>query len=140
MATKGPIPDPNGARAARGYNEPVAKVPHVAAPQPHLPLKMPDGERWPARTRAWWRDWGLSPLTANFGAVDWAELMIAAILHGQVWRGDTRAAMELRMRMAKFGATTEDRKRLHIEYAEPEAPKPARPRRELRLVGDDVQA
>nr|WP_262368131.1 hypothetical protein [Corynebacterium urealyticum] len=85
--------------------------------QPALPKRMPNGEAWPPITRAWWRMWGKDPLAADFRATDWAELRDAAVLHGAYWTGDLKVAAELRLRMAKFGATQEDRARLRIQYA-----------------------
>lgn len=70
--------------------------------------------RWHPMTRKWWKMWGESPLAESFTANDWDELLQAAMLHSRYWRGDTKAAAELRIRVAKFGATPEDRSRLRI--------------------------
>lgn len=70
--------------------------------------------RWHPMTVRWWRMWGESPLAESFTKNDWDELLQAAILHSRYWRGDTKVAAELRIRVAKFGATPEDRTRLRI--------------------------
>ena len=70
--------------------------------------------RWHPMTRKWWKMWGESPLAESFTANDWDELLQAAMLHSRYWRGDTKAAAELRIRVAKFCATPEDRSRLRI--------------------------
>jgi hypothetical protein len=93
------------------------------AKQPKLPqLRLPneDGRlvrvAWPAPTRAWWKLWGDSPLSDEFGETDWAFLLDTALLHARFWRGDARVAGELRLREAKFGATPEDRLRLRMTF------------------------
>lgn len=125
MAGRGPQPkDP--ARRARTNKEPVPLRIITAEPvaQPKLPpLRFPDKDgniisvSWPVHTRAWWRMWADSPLSDEFTATDWSELMDTAILHGRLWRGDHKVAGELRLRTAKYGATPEDRARLRITFA-----------------------
>lgn len=98
---------------------------------------MPDGEVWPARTRAWWRMWGASQLSSSFTANDWNELLDTALLHARLWSGDARVAGELRLRVAKFGATPEDRARLRITFAqadEADSKRPVESSRERRGV------
>lgn len=72
---------------------------------------------WPAITKRWWKMWGESPLSAEYTETDWAFLMDTAYLHALYWKGDSKAAAELRLRVAKFGATPEDRARLRIQFA-----------------------
>lgn len=136
MAGRGPAPkDP--AKRARTNSDPVPLNLIVAPPvrQPKLPvLKVlnPFTGRmitfvWPAQTRAWWKMWGESPLSADFTETDWSFLLDTAILHAAYWKGDLKSAGELRLRVAKFGATPEDRARLRISTtprpaAESEAP------------------
>ncbi len=124
MAGRGPAPkDPS--RRARTNADPIPLRVIRADPveQPELPTLWieQDGElvsiSWPARTRDWWRMWADSPLSAEFTSTDWSELLDTAVLHAQFWRGDTKVAGELRLRVAKFGATPEDRARLRITFA-----------------------
>lgn len=138
MAGRGPAPKDPATRARR--NKPATPTKTVAAPrtkkttQPPLPRltfgKMVDGEevqvdyRWPEQTITWWKMWGDSPLSADFIANDWSELLDTARLHAQFWSGDSKVASELRLRVAKFGATPEDRARLRITL-EPPGPKTA---------------
>ena len=101
----------------------------VAPPtaQPELPtlLIRDDGGMvavdWPDVTREWWLMWANSPLSAGFTATDWSELLDTAVLHAAFWSGRTSVANELRLRVAKFGATPEDRARLKITFAQAEA-------------------
>ncbi|EME14798.1 hypothetical protein G419_25267 [Rhodococcus triatomae BKS 15-14] len=66
---------------------------------------------------AWWSMWAESPLAVEFTANDWSELLDTAVLHAALWSGDHKVAAELRLRVAKFGATPEDRARLRITFA-----------------------
>lgn len=129
MAGRGPAPkDPN--RRARTNKDPIGLRVITAAPvkQPALPefdLEIAvDGEivsqkfEWPERTRDWWRMWAESPLSAEFTSTDWSELLDTAVLHARFWKGDVKLAAELRLRVAKFGATPEDRARLRIQFAQ----------------------
>jgi hypothetical protein len=61
--------------------------------------------------------WADSPLSAEFTSTDWSELLDTALLHSAFWRGDLGRAAELRLRVAKMGATPEDRARLRIQFA-----------------------
>ena len=114
MAGRGPAPKPASKRG-RGRSAPDLRVVELTpAPQPPLP----DSMAWCEETEAWWRMWGESPLAAEFSQTDWAFLMDTAVLHHMLWSsGDTSVLSELRIRVAKFGATPEDRARLRIQYA-----------------------
>jgi hypothetical protein len=109
-----------------------------------------DGEftvvNWPDVTREWWAMWAVSPLSSEFTATDWSELRDTARLHALYWMGDVKVAPELRLRVAKFGATPEDRQRLRILFAQADdaeqgKPAPTRGKRPaaykgLRVVGE----
>lgn len=129
MAGRGPAPkDPN--KRARANKDPQALRVIAAEPvaQPELPtfdvqIEV-DGElvsrrfTWPERTREWWQMWADSPLSNDFTSTDWSELLDTALLHARFWNGDHKVAPELRLRVAKFGATPEDRARLRIQFAQ----------------------
>ena len=152
MAGRGPSPkDPN--RRARRNSDPVPLRVIEARPveQPPLPTIYveDDGQlvefQWPARTQEWWTMWAESPLSAEFTSTDWSELLDTAVLHAAFWSGRTSVASELRLRVAKFGATPEDRARLRITFAQAEeadskrtTSKPAkRTYGDLKVVGGD---
>ena len=127
MAGRGPQPkDPS--RRARTNSDPFSLRVLTSTPveQPDLPdfEIETDGElvsfTWPARTQQWWQMWADSPLSAEFTSTDWSELLDTALLHARLWRGDHKVASELRLRVAKFGATPEDRARLRITFAQAE--------------------
>lgn len=129
MAGRGPAPkDPS--KRARANKDPHGMRVINAEPvtQPELPefdvqVEVDGGlvsKRfvWPARTREWWQMWADSPLSADFTSTDWSELLDTAMLHARFWNGDHKVAPELRLRVAKFGATPEDRARLRIQFAQ----------------------
>lgn len=129
VAGRGPAPKPQGSRARRNKDPQVLRI-ITAQPveQPALPVieqvvtdefGVPKKKRfvWPSITKRWWKMWGESPLAAEYTETDWAFLMDTAYLHAQYWKGDIKVAAELRLRVAKFGATPEDRARLRIQFA-----------------------
>jgi hypothetical protein len=125
VAGRGPAPkDPQ--RRARTNKDPLPfrVIEAEPVPQPELPTVEIEHDgalvefAWPARTQEWWRMWRDSPLSAEFTATDWSELLDTAYLHARYWRGDVKLASEIRLRVAKFGATPEDRARLRITFAQ----------------------
>lgn len=114
MAGRGPAPKPENRRARGKRSGNVTIVEFTPPPAPNLPESM----AWCEETKQWWQDWVDSPLSATFASSDWSFLMDTAILHHQLWStGDTSVLAELRLRVAKFGATPEDRARLRIQFA-----------------------
>ena len=139
MAGRGPAPkDP--AKRARRNADPVAPT-NLESPAkvkpPALPARFPIAAAGgkvvsapvPAATKRWWETWKAAPQAATFTATDWSFLLDTALLHARYWTGDGSVAAELRLRVAKFGATVEDRARLRMTVApvEGEAGKPATP-------------
>lgn len=114
MAGRGPAPKQPGTRARRNRAPEMRIVQGQVSAQPKLPTIK--GFTWPAQTQAWWKQWGDSPLSSEFGPTDWSFLLDTALLHAQYWSGNVTIAGELRLREAKFGATPEDRLRLKIQY------------------------
>lgn len=124
MAGRGPAPKPAERRARKNRQPEMRVINATPTAQPELPtfeIEV-DGELvefvWPARTEQWWQMWADSPLSAEFTSTDWSELLDTALLHARFWRGDKSVAPELRLRVAKFGATPEDRARLRITFAQ----------------------
>lgn len=133
MAGRGPAPkDP--AKRRRTNADPVPTV--VVSPDDEVRgPELPGSYDWPAQTRAWWETWRSSPQAQTFTSTDWDFLLDTALLHAELWAGNGAVASELRLRVAKFGATPEDRARLRLQVEEPAKPEPAavKPRR-LRVV------
>lgn len=128
MAGRGPQPkDPSKrARTNAGPNLRVIHAEPVAQPDlPEFDVQVTIEDElvtqsfeWPTRTRQWWQMWADSPLSDEFTSTDWSELLDTALLHAAFWTGTKSVASELRLRVAKFGATPEDRARLRITFAQ----------------------
>lgn len=115
MAGRGPAPKDPRRRARRGNSEiDPTIIEFEKAPQPELSAEWD----WPDETLEWWSMWAQSPLSEHFMATDWSFLHDTAMLHARYWQGDISVAGELRVRVAKFGATPEDRARLRIQFAD----------------------
>lgn len=123
MAGRGFAPKPADRKVGHSKADALRVIHASPTAQPDLPTVEieVDGELtefvWPARTREWWKMWAESPLAAEFTSTDWSELLDTAMIHARFWRGDVKVAGELRLRVAKFGATPEDRARLRITFA-----------------------
>ena len=155
MAGRGPAPKPDDQRARRNAPpSPTTVLEYRPCPQPELPAGFP----WPERTREWWNAWREAPQAHLFSQLDWEFLADTALLHATAWGSaadavavggkiDTSHHAELRIRVAKFGATIEDRLRLRMVFApsedkpEPAARRSARDRySKLRVVPSDPSA
>lgn len=68
-------------------------------------------------TVQWWEEWRRSPQAAAMATeVDWRFLLDTALIHHSMWmNGRWEFANEIRMRVAKFGATPADRRALKFE-------------------------
>lgn len=140
MAGRGPAPKDPEKRARRNSDPvPLRVIPVTPTGQPELP----EGVEWPEQTRSWWHMWSASPLSADYTETDWDFLLDTALLHAAFWQGDTKLAGEIRLRVAKFGATPEDRARLRIQFAAADeaeekrgnAPRPSSRQRRGPLTG-----
>jgi hypothetical protein len=124
MAGYGPAPKDPGKRARRNADQvPSTVIRFVKGERPALP----DGYDWPRPTRAWWEMWAQSPQAEHFMQTDWDFLLDTALIHSELWSGNAAVAGELRLRVAKFGATPEDRARLRLVFAEADEKDGARP-------------
>lgn len=134
MAGRGPAPkDPS--RRARANKDPIGQtvLRFEQAEPPDLPTFHieKDGDlveyRWPQRTQDWWEMWKSSPQAEHFSSTDWDFLLDTAVVHARLWSGEMSAAGELRLRVAKFGATPEDRARLRMQFAQADEADSKRP-------------
>lgn len=130
MAGRGPQPKDPARRAHRGKDPiPQTVLRHEVAKPPRLPTAL---ARKPA-VRRWWDTWRASPQADHFGSTDWLFLLETAYLASAFYGGDMSVAGELRLRVAKFGATPEDRGRLRMTFAaadEADSKRPASSSRE----------
>ncbi|MER5441137.1 hypothetical protein [Streptomyces sp. NPDC002790] len=78
--------------------------------------------------KRFWKTWASAPQTEHWLETDWAELELTTKLVDAFYQGDVKLAGEIRQRVGKWGATTEDRARLRMNFdkqAEEEAQKAA---------------
>lgn len=125
MAGRGPQPKAAN-RRARSNKDPIqGRVVELAQQIEPMSLPgdlLPDDEEWHPATLRWWARWCESPLAENLPEVDWSELEACAVLHHEFMRKRSfTLGSELRLRMAKWGATPEDRARLRITIADADA-------------------
>lgn len=77
---------------------------------------LPSGESWHPQTLALWDSLRSSPLLADEPELGWQFLIDTALMHHTMWtKGKWEHASEVRLRVAKFGATPEDRMRLKVK-------------------------
>ena len=119
MAGRGPAPKP-ASRRARANKDPVGAtvLRFVKADAPDLP----DDIEWHSRTVEWWSIWQRSAQADTFTESDWSFLLDTALMHHAMWsKGQWTLAAEVRLRVAKYGATPEDRARLRMVFADADA-------------------
>ena len=119
MPGRGAAPKDPSQRVRR--NKPAA-VPVLVADGKVYGPELPATHEWPEATVKWWQAWRTSAQAAKFGETDWLFLIDTAVLHAEFWLGNRTLAAELRLRVAKFGATMEDRLRLKFAIGEPDTP------------------
>lgn len=119
MAGRGPAPKPAETRRRRNAVQKTEIRPDGRVHGPKLPV----GTDWHPQTLIWWENWRRSDQASSLQAIEWDFLLDTARLHTEFWSGCSSVAGELRLRVAKFGATMEDRLRLHLEAVQPEAAK-----------------
>jgi hypothetical protein len=121
MSGKGRVPRDPSSLARRNKPPQLTVLEHDGVV--HGP-DLPDNHEWPQPTLDWWHVWRTSPQAAIMGDTDWCFMLETAVLHAAFWSGDRTVASELRQRVAKFGATPEDRARLRVSVGSPEAKPP----------------
>jgi hypothetical protein len=81
---------------------------------------LPDNDPWHPRTVALWDSLRRSPLLADEPDLGWEFLLDTALMHHTMWtKGRWEFASEVRLRLAKYGATPEDRMRLKLKIKTP---------------------
>lgn len=82
--------------------------------------ELPEGIDWHPMTRAWWDALRAFPLMADQDEWSWAFMLDTALMHHTMWsKGQWTFAAEIRLRVAKYGATPEDRMRLKLKVVTP---------------------
>lgn len=96
----------------------VKTITYNPSAQPPLPRTMPSGDLWPDESVALWEALAEYPLAADWTLVEWLYHLDTIVIHAEFWHtGKATFAAELRLRLAKIGATAEDRARLRIAFA-----------------------
>lgn len=128
MAGNGPAPRTNAPMGKKKREVTTVSAPSTKRGKPlpknFLTDRYGEPESWHPATQEWWNNWRTSPqATRMMTDVDWDFLLDTALMHHNMWK--TRKwelASEIRLRVAKFGATPEDRKRLQLEIEEDRNP------------------
>jgi hypothetical protein len=107
--TRGPQPKDNAVR--RNVHSHAQQLP--AEPQKGRELPKALGIKTGGAKR-FWMTWASAPQTATWAETDWAELELTCKLVDGFFLGDLKLAGEIRQRVAKWGATVEDRARLRM--------------------------
>jgi len=127
MAGNGPPPkDPEKRR--RRNADPIGRTVLEADGRvrgPKLPEDAaPLGMDWHPQTVKWWEHWRRSAMAQQFLPTDWDFLLDTAVMHHVMWvSGRSDNASEIRLRVAKFGATIEDRAKLRLTVQVPDKKK-----------------
>ncbi|MFD7336656.1 hypothetical protein ACFV98_11715 [Streptomyces violascens] len=110
---RGPAPNPN----ARRRNTDHALGEHG------LSLSSGEGRALPKSlgvetggAKRFWKTWASAPQTEHWLETDWAELELTTRLVDAFYQGNVRLAGEIRQRVGRWGATTEDRARLRMNF------------------------
>lgn len=108
------IPKPANKRARRNTGGPEFRSVEIT-PGEQPPL--PDHDRpWCQETREFWASLGEAELAADFTDAEWRVLMIAALMHEEIWgAGRLTRAKEFLEFMSKFPFTPRDRQALRIQ-------------------------
>lgn len=121
MGSRGPAPKENAIR--KNKHEAAVEISTETQPGRPLPRTLPVSTKTAQR---FWKTWSESPQSATWIETDWFELEITTLLVDQLVQGDYKLAGEIRQRVAKWGATNEDRARLRMKLEKPEeAPEPS---------------
>jgi hypothetical protein len=135
---------PGDPEQRRRRNADTVPTVELTADQKLRGLELPEDvleESWHPQTLRWWNTWRSSPQAQTFLQTDWDFLLDTALMHHGMWsRGRFDYAAELRLRVAKLGATPEDRSRLRMKITDSTTPE-GKPTRSLyghlRPVQDD---
>lgn len=118
MAGRGPAPETG--RKINRRNE-VPPTNEITEDDELRGFELPEGvlpgvEEWHPATCRWWHNWRKSAQAQSMLETDWDFLLDTALMHHTMWlKGKWEFASELRLRVAKFGATLEDRSRLRMD-------------------------
>lgn len=142
MAGRGPAPKPADKRARRNNAGAQTVLRAETVEPPELPRRYAADED----VARWWNTWVESPQAEIFSSTDWQYLLDTLPLVSAFYDGELKYGAEIRMRVAQFGATPQDRARLRMSFAaaddadrkrQPTIPASQSRYSGLRVVGDD---
>jgi len=114
VAGRGPAPKPERTRETDNKRREAETI-KVKPDNVLRGFKLPADIAWHPRTVKWWENWRRSPLAQTFTEADWDFLLDTALLHSEMWNGETKHAGEIRLRVSAFGSTPEARLRLRLK-------------------------
>ncbi|WP_446459203.1 phage terminase small subunit [Streptomyces vinaceus] len=118
--TRGPAPKENAIR--RNLHPGAQSLPATTQPGRELPKALGIST---GGARRFWKTWSTAPQTAAWTETDWSELELTTKLVDGLYLGDLKLAGEIRQRVAKWGATVEDRARLRMTFDKTTETEPA---------------
>ncbi|WP_424214793.1 hypothetical protein ACN20G_23495 [Streptomyces sp. BI20] len=112
-ARRGPAPKPGAVRRNKDHALGSKQLSGAAGAGRELPkaLGITTGG-----AKRFWKTWATAPQTHDWMETDWAELEIVCKLVDAFFLGEMKHAGEIRQRVGKWGATTEDRARLRMSF------------------------
>lgn len=122
MAGNGPAPSPTKRRRNKDPIETTEIVVDGAPVDELAGFDLPPMQEgtWHPMTQALWLALRRSPLLTDEPELGWLFLLDTALMHHTMWeKGRWEFAAELRLRLAKYGVTPEDRARLRIKITTP---------------------
>ncbi|MGW0930691.1 phage terminase small subunit [Streptomyces sp. NPDC002644] len=131
MGSRGPAPKDNAVR--RNNHEYASEISSDSRPGRALPNHL---KGLCAGAKRFWSKWSEAPQTEGWLETDWLELESTTLLVDVLYKGETKVAGEIRQRVAKWGATAEDRARLRMKI---EAPKTEEGPEEAPEIPSDVE-
>lgn len=135
-ARRGPAPNPNSRR--RNTNHALGE--HELTPTSGEGRALPKALGiTTGGAKRFWATWAKSVQSQHWLETDWAELEITTRLVDAFFQGETRHAGEIRQRVGKWGATTEDRARLRMSFDQQAQDEAAQAAKEVRTADMDAE-
>lgn len=138
----GGVPPKDPDRRARRNKDPINET--VIETAPVKPPPFPTKYKREPELQRWWNKWCDSPQAEMFSLTDWEFLRDTLPLVKAYYEGDMKVASEIRLRVAKFGATPEDRLRLRLRFVDADDEKKPKPGdisgSNVRQLFEDIQA
>ncbi len=107
---------------ARRLAEFTVLYPDGVSHGPELPANVIE---WPVQTLEFWAALRTDAAASTWTEVEWLQLVDVALLHADLWSGNSKVASEIRLRLAAFGLTPSDRLRVRqIVGVKPDADAP----------------